>query len=375
MLKPTITPHQLNIFVEPVSDIYRALELNLFELMVKRLKTSADYSSDNVLQWQVERLNELRMLNRETIQTLSQATGVAEKEIIALVNDIGYRSINSVDNVLQGNMNMLAIPTDLDMRLESFINQTFRELDNYVNQTLITTNFGRGTVEQTYRKIVEETTAKVLAGQMTIKDAVSETVLKWSKAGIESSFVDKGGNIWKTPHYAETVVRNTVNRTYNDVRLSRMDEYDVEFALMSSLPDARPACSHIQGRVVSMQPVSSDPQYPSIYDYGYGEPDGTRGIGCRHILYPYIPGVNFNNEEQYNEETVSENYKRLQTQRRLEREIRDAKGQEHLSKLLGDDKQVEKYRQQVKHRQAKMRKYTAEHNLPRRYERERLMIK
>lgn len=375
MLKPTITPHQLSTFVEPVTDIYRMLELNLFELIAKRLKTSTDYSSDNVLQWQVERLNELRILNRETIQALSKATGVAEKEIIALVNDVGYRSINSVDNVLQGNMHMLAIPTDLDVRLESFINQTFREFNNYVNQSLITTNFGQGTVSQTYRKIVEETTAKVLAGQMTIKDAVSETVLKWSKGGMETSFIDKGGNVWKLPHYAETVIRNTVNRTYNDVRMSRMGEYDVEFALMSSLPDARPACSHIQGSVVSMHPVSSDPQYPSIYDYGYGEPDGTRGINCRHILYPHIPGVNFNNEEQYNEETVAENYKRLQTQRRLEREIRDAKQQEYIAKVLADDKQIDKYRQQIKRRQAKMREYVAEHDLPRRYDRERLMIK
>src|SRR5690606_31814723 len=112
------------------------------------------------------------------------------------------------------------------------------ELDNFVNQTLITTNMGEGTVARMYRKIVEETTGRVLAGTITINQAVAETTIRWANKGIETGFVDRGGRVWTLENYAQTVIRSTVNRTYNELRMSRMQEYGVDLVLVSSLPDA-----------------------------------------------------------------------------------------------------------------------------------------
>jgi Phage minor capsid protein 2. len=122
-----------------------------------------------------------------------------------------------------------------------------------VNQTLITTNYGEGTVARMYRKIVEETTGRVLAGTITINEAIAETVIRWAEKGIETGFVDRGGHIWSLERYAETVIRNTVNRTYNELRMSRMQDYGVDLVLVSSLPDPREACSHIQGKVATIK--------------------------------------------------------------------------------------------------------------------------
>ena len=66
--RPVITPHQLDLFTEPVVDIYRALENEIFLMVAKRLKTSPDYGSDHVLRWQVEKMQQLRILNQETIR-------------------------------------------------------------------------------------------------------------------------------------------------------------------------------------------------------------------------------------------------------------------------------------------------------------------
>src|SRR5690606_29581503 len=145
--------------------------------------------------------------------------------------------------------------------------QTFREIDNFVNQTLITTNYGEGTVTRMYRRIVEETTGRVLAGTKTINQMVAETVIRWANRGIETAFVDRGGNVWSLERYAEKVHISTVKRTYNELRMSRMKEYGVHLVLVSSLPDAREICSQIQGKVASMS--GDHPSYPSIYDYGY----------------------------------------------------------------------------------------------------------
>src|SRR5699024_9000469 len=253
-----------------------------------------------------------------------------------------------------------------------FVSQTFRELDNFVNQTLITTNFGEGTVTRMYRKIVEETTGRVLAGTTTINKAIAETVIKWSKKGIDTAFIDRGGNVWSLERYADTVLRSTVNRTYNELRMSRMDEYGVHTVLVTTLRDPREVCSHAQGKVLTTR--ESDPEYESIYDYGYGRPDSLRGINCRHQLIPFIPGINENNQKQYSEEEMTKNRESRQKQRYYERQIRKAKRSLNIAKATGDEVSILRYKKLVRNRQARMRQFINESGRTRDYTRERVII-
>lgn len=370
--RPKITPTQLNLYTSQVTDIYRALEDEVFTMIAKRLKTQPDLDKDYVLQWQVDKMQQLRMLNSETIKDLSKTTGIAEKEIRKAIADVGYDTIISVDEELKGTFKRLPVPTHIDRVLETFVTQTFRELDNFVNQTLITTNMGEGTVTRMYRKIVEETTGRVLAGTTTINKAVAETTIRWANKGIETGFIDRGGHIWSLERYAETVIRSTVNRTYNELRMSRMQDYGVDLVLVSSLPDAREICSLIQGKVASIS--GEHPDYPPITDYGYGEPGGIRGINCRHIFYPFVEGINENNQPQYNESEVHERYEQTQKQRYYEGQIRKAKRSLKLAEEFGDEDTILKYKRLVRSRQAKVREFIAEHNLPRRYDKERVIV-
>lgn len=372
--KPKITPRQLDIFIEPVTDIYRALEDEIFTMVAKRLKTNTANGKDYVLEWQVDKMQQVRMLNNETIKALSKATGMSENTIRNAIEDVGLGTVKSVDDELKNVFKPLPMPSHIDRILESYVRQTFRELDNFVNQTLITTNFGEGTVTRMYRKIVEETTGRVLAGTTTTNKAIAETVIKWANKGIETAFVDRGGNIWSLERYADTVVRSTVNRTYNDLRMSRMQEYGVDLVLVSSLSDAREICSQIQGNVASMSDPSSNPKYPSIYDFGYGTPGGIRGINCRHMFYPFVDGLNENNQPQYSEESVSNRYHLTQQQRHYERQVRKAKRSLNLAKEIGDEDTIMKYQKLVRARQAKVREFVAEHDLPRRYDKERVIL-
>lgn len=373
--KPKITPSQLNLFTEPVTDIYRALEDEVFQMIAKRLKTSEDITSDTVFEWQVDKLNQLRMVNNETIKALSEATGVAEKEIRKAIKDTGVVTIQSVDHELKDIYPPLPMPTHIDRVLESFVSQTFRELDNFVNQTLITTNYGEGTVTRMYRKIVEETTGRVLAGTTTINKAVAETVIKWSKKGIDTAFIDRGGHIWSLENYARTVIRSTVNRTYRELHISRMAEYDVHTAVMTTLPDPRDICSHIQGKVVSTKPPEeNDTEFESIYDYGYGTPGGTLGINCRHQLIAFVPGINENNQPQYSKEEMTQNREEREKQRYHERQIRDAKRRLKLAEIVGDKDVIEREKKLLRNRRARMREFINETGRTREYARERVIV-
>lgn len=375
MSKPTITPYQFNLYTSQISDIYVALEDTLFMQMAQRLKTSNEQGKDYVLQWQIERMQQFNMLNQETIQTLAEITGIAAEMIEVMMAEVGYDTIESVDEQLaKAKGKKLPPPNDMSERLTAYVTQTFLDLDNYVNQTLITTNLGEGTVARTYRKIIEETTAQVLVGNMTINQAVAQTVVKWRERGIDTGFVDKGGNVWRLEHYTDTAIRSTVNRTYNELRLSRMEQYDVNLVRVNSYSNARPSCAKIQGRVASMKtPGQNKSKYPSIYEFGYGKPDGIRGINCRHMLYPFIEGVNENNEQQVDEEKANAEYKLTQQQRYFERQVREAKRSLKLAEEIGDTATIDKYKQQVKVRQEKVREFVDDNGLARRYDKERVI--
>jgi len=373
--RPKITPHQLDMFIQPIVHVYQALEEEIFEMIAKRLKTSEDYSADNVLEWQIDKLNQLRLVNEDTIKALAKATGIAEKEIRKAIYEAGTQTIESVDEELKDIYPTLPRPTQIDAVLESYVRQTFRELDNFVNQTLITTNYGEGTVTRMYRRIVEETTGKVLAGLKTTNQAIAETVIEWSRKGIDTAFVDRGGNVWTLERYAETVIRSTVNRTYNELRMSRMEEYDIDLVLVSSLPDPREACSLIQGKVASIKPIEeNDSKYPSIYEFGYGEPSGLRGINCRHQFFPFVEGVMENNQPQYSEEEMTHNRELRQRQRYLERQIRQAKRELKLAEIIGDEETIQAKKKLLRNRQPRIREFVAEHDLTRRYDKERVIV-
>lgn len=367
-----INPYQLNLYTSQVTDIYVALEDEIFNMIAKRLKTPPELGKDYVLQWQIEKMQQLRMLNADVIKELSIVTGLSADAIRQAVNDVGFATIEGIDDELKNVKPKLPLPTQIDAVLESFVKQSFREIDNFVNQTLITTTYGEGTVANMYRKIVEESTGKVLAGTKTINQAVAETIVKWGNKGIETSFIDKGGNVWSMERYVDMIVRTTTNRTYNDLRMSRMQEHGVDLVLVSSLPDPREACSRIQGNVASLSNPSSDPDYPSVYDFGYGTPAGLRGISCRHMLIPFIKGVNTNNQLQYSEEEMTRNRELSQKQRQLEVQVRKSKRSLKLAEEIGDADAIQKYKQQVRNRQATVREFVNENNLPRRYDKEKV---
>ncbi len=372
--RPKITPSQLSMFTEPVTDIYRALENEVFQMIAKRLKTSKDITKDTVFQWQVDKMNQLRMVNNDTIKALSKTTGVAEKEIRKAIKDTGIITIQSVDHELKDIYPTLPQPSHIDKVLEAFVAGTFNEYNNYINQSLISTTYGTGTVAEMYRKIIEQTTAKVLSGTKTVNQAVTETIVEWSNSGLKTGFVDKGGNVWNLERYAESSIRTTVNNVYNDLRTERMEEYGLDLVLVSSLPDPRDACSHIQGNVATLKrPEENDTGYPSVYEFGYGEPWGLRGINCRHMFFPFIDGINENNQIQYSKEEMDHNRELRQKQRYYERQIRKAKQSLEIARTTGDEVSILRFKKLVRNRQAAMRDFINESGRTRQYDRERVI--
>ncbi|WP_265643568.1 phage minor capsid protein [Enterococcus lactis] len=375
-----ITPEKMQKTANSIINIYSELEDRIFTIIIKALKHSRfqDVAKEDVLLWQVNQLSKMGTLNDKVIDLLASYTGETQEAIEQLIKGNGVKIVDEIDRELERMVHKsIPVSDDVNKILDSLIRQTFQDLNNNVNQTLITTNFNENAVMRAYQAILKQSTIESMTGLKTHEKAVKDNVYKMVDMGIKSGFVDKAGREWSMEAYSRTVVQTTSHRTFNDLRLQRMEDFECVTALMSSHPTAREACAPIQGDWVLTVPKEEAPEefkhLPSIYDHGYGEPSGTQGINCTHILYPGRPDVNTNNQPRYDPEEVQRNAEIQQKQRRLERDIRYQKKRMNAALELEDPETVQMCKQVIANKQKQLRELINEHEfLVRDYSREQV---
>lgn len=357
-------PKQVDIKSAYIQDAYMTLEQSLMELLIKRLnaKTSTELSEDTVFQWQLEKMQQLRMMNHETIETLvNQTTGVTKKELNELITKQGY-DFNLEANRELANLTggPIAEWSNLDQVLNQYFDSQWLDLENHVNQTLISTNYQYNPVARAYQQVLNDVVTKTLTGFQTPEQAFKSAIYSMVEKGISSSFIDKGGHEWSLERYVRTVIKSTTRNVYNDLRTERaINEYGIVTALMSSHSAARDACSQIQGRFVLMVPTKEAPEeyqhLPSVYDYGWKEPAGCNGINCNHRWYSMLPMESTGIPKPPSPEEAQANAKIVAKQRRMEVAIRNAKKQLNAAKVLDDEEGMKHFRQLVRQRQGALR--------------------
>lgn len=369
---------------QQIMDAYSALQDQIFKVIIDTLK-EGDYKhvdQNDVVLWQAKQLQKIGKLNRQTMSLMAEADGLSKAAIEDMVKFNGLQVQNEVDDEIRGVSDTpTPVSSGIPMLLNGIVDQTWTDLQNNVNEALVTRNYGSSSVTRVYRRILTESTAATVSGLLTHQDAVESAVYRAVDRGLPTKLVDKAGHNWSLEGYTRSVVRTTVNQTYNSVRLKRMKEFGMSLALMSSHPNSRPACAYIQGHVVNLVPPE-DPayndDYDSIYNHGYGEPAGTQGVNCRHRLFPYVPGVSVNHQPQYDPEEAIANGKLVQKQRARERAIRDAKHRLKAAEELGDVDMINKTKTLLHGRQKKLREFIKRTNqekviLTRDYSREKAL--
>ncbi|TYC48807.1 capsid protein [Weissella muntiaci] len=377
-----VNEDQMTMLASMVGDIYSSLGQELFMRLIERIKQRgvADLQ-DNPYLWQLEKLNDMHMLNQENIKLILERTGIAKELLYQIIENEGLKVYSNTAEQLANDLNADTFSYNgVQEALSSLANQTFLDIDNLVNQTLLTTNMSDNATMRLYKKMIEQSVAEVVTGTKTADRAISDVVMKWIDKGISSSFTDKGGHEWSIDRYARTVMESTTYRVYNDMRMQAADEFGISTFHMSSHAAARPACAPIQGHIVTKNTQGFDSgdeaigYVESIWQHGYGSASGTMGINCHHVLTPFVIGVNeLPDEEIPNPKDAIANGEKQAKQRSYERGIRDAKYKLHAAKLLDDKGLVNKYQQLLNSRQAGLRKLLASNDfLNRDYSREKI---
>ncbi|MBS0955808.1 phage minor capsid protein [Lactiplantibacillus plantarum] len=360
-------------------DIYSKLEQDIYARIIQTLKTTKfdTVDSQNVLRWQVEQLSKMGVLNKQVIALVAKYTGESQQAIKKLVHDNGFQIVNEIDATLSQQLHKkIVVDDEIRDTINSLQNQTWKDLDNTVNQSLLSTNYNENGAMRAYQGIIKQTTTETAVGLKTYDSALRDNVYKWVDAGIKSNLVDKGGHNWSLEGYARMVINTTAHRTFNNLRLKRMQDFGSTLAVMSSHPVSRKACAYIQGHVVNLTEPGSDTynaKYDSIYNHGYGTPAGTQGINCSHELYPFIDGVNTNNQPQYDPQEAIAKGDIQAKQRGYERAIRQSKKKLAAAQKLGDDVGVSHYKSLISNQQKSLRELVNGHDfLHRDYSREQV---
>ena len=201
--KPRVTPNQLDLWSSNMADLYNSLEGEIIRIIIKRLNRG----HKDITQWQAQKLQELRLFNNEVARLLAEVTKVAQSEIEQMFQTAGNRIIEDIDNAMP--YATKPKPTNLDSVMKAYHDQVWGEIDNYVNQTLITTNFGVGTAQRAYTDVLNRTTAMFNTGLYTFEDSLERAITELAQKGISSTLIDRGGHTWSLERYVRTVLKST----------------------------------------------------------------------------------------------------------------------------------------------------------------------
>lgn len=370
--KRILTLEQMLKQADQFGDVYTALQQKIFYILIdgfKRLRPmliEAEDDPQKILEWRLAALSQMGGLTDKIIKFVSKQTGESERAIYQIIQQNGIRVTKQMNRQLSRTLKKPVHDVNQNTMniVSSYAAQTFREINNQVNQSLLSRNYRRNPALRTYQRIVNKTVLDVSVGKKTARKALNDSLGQMYNNGMGLTITDRAGNQRSVESYVRTTMNTTVARTYNDARMSSMKDYDTVLAVMTSHPAARPACSEIQGQVVCVVSTFDDRYvdgYPSIYDYGYGEPSGCFGINCGHSLIPYVEGVTTNTQKRYDPEKAVANEKIRNKQRYMQRQIRNKKMQLALAKHAGDDEKATQIRSSIRGYQGKVRKIVNDH--------------
>lgn len=380
--KPTLNDQHFSDEMKKVSDIYAQMQIELFDNMIRRLKIRGEQDLiDNPWVWQLEKLNDMHMLNEENLDIIAKRTGIAKQVLRDVIENEGLKVFEDTHEQLKedlANANRPYQSNDEMIRnivtesLGAYVNQAWDEL-NLINSTL------PKSIQKVYKNIVEQSVAEVVSGNKTADKALHDTIRKWQDKNF-TGFTDAGGREWRADSYARVIIKSITYRVFNEMRTRAAEDIGIDTYYYSMKSTARAMCAPLQHRIVtkSLARYENGIHILSLLDYGYGTAGGCLGAHCGHYLTPFIVGVNDlpdlpDHLKDLTPEQAEENAKVEAKQRAIERNIRRHKERLHYATTMNDADLIQLERLNVRKYQQKAKALVDNYDfLHRDYKREKI---
>ena len=355
-----------DVFADPVAKIY----MDLTDTIMANIASHFDVTDPKIggADWQLSRLAEVGALNKQNVETILKmmpnATAVTEAAIEqAALASLNYLEPSFAAAVKAGYLTNAAYPV-MSPRVVAVLQayqQQARDMMNLVNTTMLNNAVASyqkvvaGTVSMVNASMSSEQTAKVLqllnqktaevaVGVTSRRDALRQALKVLSDDGI-TGFVDKSGKRWNADAYVNMNIRTTCGNVATQAAFARNADYGNDLISWPILANARPGCYPWQGKVCSTNNRSGTVEdlngnkiriYP-LNQTTYGEPAGIGGINCHHKPPNiFIPGLSLIRGEVPDKKENDAGYENTQTQRALERKVREARRDQAIAEASND---------------------------------------
>lgn len=381
-----MTRSQIDELSQNLIFLINEMEDVLMKKIAAQLVSDGDISDSS--KWRIRQLARAGKLDKEALKTIKSYMSAQSEMLEDALYNAAVSEIGNVDEMVKDAATRglvdgrVKAPADRTAQsaLKSYLKQAKSDL-NMVNTVMryktkqayvsaVNNTFWTLDKEQRVHDALGMGALEVISGAESFQTAVRDVLKKLSERGIPA-FIDAGGHEWKPETYVQMDLRTTMGNTARAAQWQRCDDFGVDLIEVDSHLGAREKCARDQGKIYSRSGQSGtcrDGSGNVVYYYAFsstsfGQPDGLFGINCRHNSYPYIPGVSYQRYFPIDEAENAKRYKEYQTQRALERKIRESKRECMLLSEAGDEEGLKKAALTLRNRKENYRAYSKAHDL------------
>ena len=324
-----MSPSEIQAMSEGLMEVYAAIEDDLIVNIARRFSVADEITPDSVLDWQIEKLQQLGALNRENLRTIQKYAGKTMKEIERILHDAGYKALELDERIYQaafseGYLPYTPVPVAASPMLQQIIKgaaDNTRYYFNLINTTALQS------AQEGFLGIINQTYLETITGVTDYNTAIKKAVRNLADRGITGAdYISAAGR--HTRNQIDVAVRRAIvtstAQTAGKMQIQRAQEWGSNLVEVTSHMGARPTHAVWQGRIYSIN--GGTMEYPNLVDAtGYGTVTGLKGANCSHDFYPFFEGLSEQTYKPYNLEENAEVYEQSQEQRKIERAIREQK--------------------------------------------------
>lgn len=359
---------EIEELLKPILELYSQIETELLLNVATRFDTYETIGGS--LDWYLKRLQDMGAFTKANLKIIQKYSPASKKAIEKMIKQVGYQTM-----LTNGEMNLETLMASVANRniINSIVEDMLQDVKIINTKALESAN-------RAYMDILTKGYIETASGIYSYEDSIKKALVEMSKQGITgATYLRKG----KVAQYSleGTVRRDILTRAHKcsvEVQMNNVKELGNNLVYVSQHLGARTHptdkwANHAgwQGKVYMLD-GSSDKYENLVEATGYGDITGLAGVNCRHHIYNYIEGVT-NIPDRIDEEENERVYELSQKQRKLERDVRQAKKELAVVSTMDDPELKKQAKNNLKARTEKLDNFVKANGLRRDYARTRVL--
>jgi hypothetical protein len=338
-----LSPNSAAELVKVIRDLYTEAEEIVLLKLARQLARGIESES-----WADRKYADLQELNRQLTALVddlnSNVPGAVERAMQLAYNRGTATAVNELTAAGLGAAATAAPP--IAPSVAAFTRATMEALGSTPFRI-------RRWVDDAYGRVTRETTAQMLTGAITRREASAAALKRYAVRGV-TGFTDISGRNWNLASYAEMAARTQAAQASLQGHTDRLQDLGMDLVIVSDAPEECIICRPWEGKVLSI----AGRTYATLSDGTEVEGSvleataaGLYHNSCRHSQTLYLPGIT----KRFGRTEDPEGDALRQRQRAHERRIREWK-----RRVIVDDELLGKNSVGARATRAKLRQAQAE---------------